>query len=172
MVVYFFIYFFRSFLVVWPPSLHKKEENCPSSYDQVLKICPNNPVDSISCNDVKFFIARLNSLDSHFTYRLPTEAEWEYSARSGSSSAYSYGDDSTKLTDYAIFDTSSGTSEVAQKFANSFGLFDMQGNVWARESRGGGFHDNAEELRSANRCFYSPVGHLFGFGLRLVRTPR
>jgi sulfatase modifying factor 1 len=64
-------------------------------------------------------------------YRLPTEAEWEFACRAGSSQAYSFGDDATKLDDFAWYaDNSDGTPHlVGQKQPNAFGLHDMHGNV-------------------------------------------
>jgi formylglycine-generating enzyme required for sulfatase activity len=70
-------------------------------------------------------------------YRLPTEAEWEFAARAGSKTSYFYGDDPAKLGDYAWFKGNSPddthprgtTREVGTKKPNSFGLYDMYGNV-------------------------------------------
>ncbi|MDR1271116.1 MAG: formylglycine-generating enzyme family protein [Planctomycetaceae bacterium] len=70
-------------------------------------------------------------------YRLPTEAEWEYACRAGSTTAYSFGDDETKLEDYAwFFDNSDGASKkIMTKKPNAWGLYDMHGNLseWVLE---------------------------------------
>jgi len=65
-------------------------------------------------------------------YRLPSEAEWEYAARAGSKSAYSFGDDEKQLTEYACFEGNNkgGPSKVGQLKPNAFGLYDMHGNAW------------------------------------------
>jgi len=65
-------------------------------------------------------------------YRLPTEAEWEYAARAGSQSMYCFGDDESRLEDYAWYEYNSDfeSQEVGTRKPNDFGIYDMHGNVW------------------------------------------
>ena len=97
------------------------------------------PVEQVSWNDVQEFIKKLNEKEGGSKYRLPSEAEWEYAARAGTTTRYSFGDDESifgnygsKLGDYAWFSENSGskTHEVGQKKPNPWGLYDMYGNVW------------------------------------------
>ena len=89
------------------------------------------PVETVSWNDVQKFIAKLNEKTGQ-NYRLPTESEWEYAARAGSSTAFSFGDDPAQLDQYAWYSDNSGKKAhpVGEKVPNKFGLYDMHGNVW------------------------------------------
>ncbi len=89
------------------------------------------PVEQVSVFDVQAFLDKLSKKEGR-TYRLPTEAQWEYACRAGTATQYSFGDDVTALGDYAWFkDNSDNHSHpVAQKKPNAWGLYDMHGNVW------------------------------------------
>ena len=93
------------------------------------------PVEQISWNDVQGFIAKLNDAAGSDVYRLPTEAEWEYACRAGTTTAYGYQvrDPNPSLGDYAWYsgnNSPSGTKVVGGKKPNDWGLHDMHGNVW------------------------------------------
>lgn len=91
----------------------------------------NCPVEQVSWNDVQEFISRLNRKESTDRYRLPTEAEWEYAARAGSTNRFHFGDDEARLGEYAWYHANAGrrTRPVATKLPNAWGLYDMYGNV-------------------------------------------
>ena len=90
----------------------------------------SNPVESVSWSDVQKYLQKLQKGDA--LYRLPTEAEWEYACRAGTTTEYSFGEDSDKLGEYAWYNQNSGkkTHPVGQKKPNPWGLYDMHGNVW------------------------------------------
>jgi formylglycine-generating enzyme required for sulfatase activity len=150
----------------------------------------DNPVDSVSWDDCKKFIKKINSR-SGFTARFPTEAEWEYACRAGTEGAYSGAGD---LDDMGWYDENSDdeTHPVGEKEPNAWGFYDMHGNVleWCadwygsyptkavtdpkgpssggnRVLRGGSWGILARGCRSAFRRSYGPVlGYdLFGFRL-------
>lgn len=91
----------------------------------------NRPVEQVSWLDCQEFCARIKRLIGK-ECRLPSEAEWEYACRSGTSTEYSFGDSASKLGGYAWYseNSNSTTQEVAKKNPNPWGLYDMHGNVW------------------------------------------
>jgi hypothetical protein len=94
-----------------------------------FKGCDNCPVDNVSWNDIQYFFKKLNK-QTGLRFRLPSEAEWEYACRSaGKDEKYCGGDDESKLAWYGS-NSDEKTHSVAQKQANSLGLYDMSGNVW------------------------------------------
>jgi len=175
----------------------------PSHFRGCGETCP---VESVSWHDAQRFIYRLNAMTGPNTYRLPTEAEWEYAARSGSQTALSNGkltvtgcDHDAKLDRIGWYCGNSGhkTHPVAQKQPNSWGLYDMHGNVWEwcqdwygdypsgsvtdpqgppsgliRVNRGGSWWWFARFCRSANRIRYMPFDRTEDTGFRLVMTPQ
>ena len=131
-------------------------------------------------------------------YRLPTEAEWEYAFRTGSKTAYSFGDGEVELADHGWFgeNTNSQTHPVGQKKPNAWGLHDMHGNVWewcldwygeypagattdptgpaegsGRVVRGGGWDGPAWGCRSADRGRDVPLIRDSDLGFRLALSP-
>jgi len=140
----------------------------------------NNPVENVSWEDCKKFLEKLNSMPevkkSGLTFRLPTEKEWEYACRAGSTGDYCKLADGTKITkstldEVAWYGDNSGnkTHPVGQKKPNAFGLYDMHGNVceWCedlyaaggsnRVGRGGGWRDDSRYCTAGNRDYYYPV---------------
>ena len=101
----------------------------------------NHPAVYISWNDVQEFIRRLNNAEGSEVYRLPTEAEWEYACRAGTTTRWSFGDDESELGRYAWYWDNAWTvgeryaHAVGTKLANPWGLYDMHGNVyeWCRD---------------------------------------
>jgi formylglycine-generating enzyme required for sulfatase activity len=137
----------------------------------------SNPVDTASWTEAVEFCKRLSAQEGK-TYRLPTEAEWEYACRAGTTTAYSFGDDAASLGEYAWYDENSDrrTHSVGEKKPNAWGLYDMHGNVseWCQDmyaeytsdavtdpvgtygltnrvDRGGSWFDSARNCRSAYR---------------------
>ena len=91
----------------------------------------SDPVVCVSWPDAHAYVAWLNS-KTRGGYRLPSEAEWEYAARAGSTTPFYWGDDPKQTAEHAWFrdNAQSHTHPVGQKPANAFGLYDMVGNVW------------------------------------------
>ena len=148
------------------------------------------PADSVSWEDAQEFIRRLNAMDGAGTYRLPTEAEWEYAARAGTTGVR-YGN----VDAIAWHDASFGTHPVGQKAPNAWGLYDMLGNVeeWVadwygdypggvvtdppgpgagsyRLHRGSSWANPARDVRASHRSYNRPVTRSMTTGFRLLRT--
>ena len=159
------------------------------------------PVDSVNWHAAVAFCRRLTAVPAEQaarrSYRLPSEAEWEYAARAGTDGIWFFGRRSDRLTRHAWYRRSSGrrTHAVGQKLPNSWGLFDMYGNVWewcrdwhsadyyprsprqdpvgpstgdARVLRGGGWASGAARCRSAARLRDPPAVGDPDTGFRVV----
>ena len=152
------------------------------------------PVEYVSWNDCQTFITKLNQLTGK-TFRLPTEAEWEYAARGGNqSNGYTYSGSNT-IDDVAWYtsNSSSTTHAVATKAPNELGIYDMSGNVfeWCQDwygsyssgnqtnptgptsgsyrvCRGGCWKNYAADCRVTYRDFGTPTGTVNHLGLRLA----
>ncbi len=177
----------------WNHVMRKLTWNNPSSFGGRL----SNPVESISWLEAQDFIARVNEFDAGKRYRLPTEAEWEYACRAGTTTRTYWGDDPDNKT--AIWHAWLGgyphgsTGPVGVKAPNPWGLYDMCGNVveFCRDgfapyqqghqtdplsrvgshvvARGGDwFH--AHGVDSETRRTYNEDGCLSFLGFRLVRV--
>ena len=177
----------------------------------------NLPVQNVSWFDAVAYLNRLTELESealvaegksplsacykvsneHWVwgctgYRLPTEAEWEYAARAGTTTSWSFGEDPAVARDYAWYSGNSGTKvhAVGTKKANPWGLYDLHGNVWewvwdpydtyksgevvnrfgpTRALRGGSFDDAPGVLRSASRSRHSSSDRNWYLGFRCAR---
>jgi formylglycine-generating enzyme required for sulfatase activity/predicted Ser/Thr protein kinase len=134
-------------------------------------------------------------------FRLPTEAEWEYACRAGSTTRFCFGDSETQLGDYAWYlgNSADKTHPVGEKKPNDWGLYDMHGNVWEwcgdwydekyyheperqnpqgpshghfRVLRGGGWNNYPQFCRSARRSRFDPVSTSDHYGFRVVCVSR
>jgi formylglycine-generating enzyme required for sulfatase activity len=106
------------------PSFFKKGPKFPKGQ--------NHPVEDVSWALCRNFLEKLNAKVKGYEFRLPTEAEWEYACRAGTTNKYSFGDSAAALGDYAWYGANSGsqTHPVGGRKPNAWGLYDMYGNVW------------------------------------------
>ena len=187
------------------PSRFKTSEYCDNhSNDNGEDLCPDRPVEMVSWDDIQTYIQELNRAeglagcrgtprDPKGCYRLPTEAEWEYAARAGAETAYSF--DRAHIGDYAWYTANSEgkTHPVGLTIANPYWLHDMNGNVWEwvqdsytenlpgetdplvnsgrfRVIRGGSWVSKTPLLRSAFRFGNYPDTVSDSIGFRLARN--
>jgi formylglycine-generating enzyme required for sulfatase activity len=149
------------------------------------------PVESISWDEAAAFCKKLSELEGK-TYRLPSEAEWEYACRAGSSGPYA-GDGNLDDIGWYLGNSGSETHPVGSLQPNAWGFYDMQGNVWewcadwygpyaagdatdptgpptgtTRVLRGGSLDYGPEFARAAFRNWYTPETKLYYIGFRVV----
>ena len=152
------------------------------------------PVEKVSWDDCQEFISKLNSITGK-TFRIPTEAEWEYAARGGNKSRGNQYSGSSNLSDVAWYKDNSNSKNhtVGSKQANELGIYDMSGNVmewcqdlygkyssssqtnptganngYSRVIRGGSWYFTARDCRSSYRDKDAPDNRYNNLGLRLV----
>ena len=153
----------------------------------------NHPVENVSWWDVQKFIEILKEETGHH-YRLPSEAEWEYAARAGSETAFSFGEDLTDIKSFAVVQQRGGHQPVkGQRAPNAWQLYDMHGNVaeWTQDRvrrytnssatdptgpgrgnfivRGGSWGTSAKQARSSSRIDMDPSTTDSRIGFRLLR---
>lgn len=159
----------------------------------------SNPVENVSWNDCREFLGRLNKKLGGPVFRMPTEAEWEYACRAGTTTLYSFGDSTSDLPDYCWFvDNSQGTTHpVGTRRPSPWGLYDMHGNVWewcedlkgeyaegdavdplgvstgsVRVRRGGSWTRYGEGCRAGYRSSDPPTFRHGSIGLRVARDAK
>ncbi len=176
-------------------------ETVPWLGEDYIQLNSNHPAVYVSWHDAQAFAEKLNAAAGDSLYRLPTEAEWEYAARAGAQTRWSFGDDEVMLGQYAWYRDNAWerglryAQPVGSKAPNSWGLYDMHGNVWEwcqdiygpydsvdlidpqgaatganRAVRGGPFNGRPREVRAADRSGSGPgYRRNYNIGYRLVR---
>jgi formylglycine-generating enzyme required for sulfatase activity len=164
----------------------------PSQFTACGDICP---VEKVSWSDAQDYVRRLSQKTGQ-TYRLPSEAEWEYACRAGGTHTYC-GSNNVESVGWCARNSSSNTHAVTVKQANAWGLYDMSGNVWewtqdcwnasysgapvdgsswtsgdcsVRVVRGGSWFDVPRNLQSALRLRSTTDGRNDLLGFRLAKT--
>ncbi|WP_197734442.1 formylglycine-generating enzyme family protein [Sphingobacterium thalpophilum] len=170
--------------------------NLPGMKERITK--PDHPA-NVSWEDAQKFINKLNEKEGKNIYRLPTEAEWEYAAKAGTTTAYSFGDNKKDLDKYAWYGgdfSTGGTHPVGKKLPNPWGLYDVHGNVWEwvqdwysddyfeqspqtdpkgpdagsnKVVKGGSWHATSDSWRSSFRKPYKPDYRGISIGFRIIK---
>ena len=158
-----------------------------------FKGCDNCPVENVSWSDIQEYINKLNQKTGK-KYRLPTEAKWEYAARSGGKNEEYAGGNNIDSVGWYDGNSGSKTHPVGQKQPNGLGIYDMSGNVWERVNdwydgnyykngpknnprgsdsgqyrvlRGGSWDSEPQHLRASHRDWDEPALRNSGGGFRL-----
>ena len=176
-------------------------------YKQVMGSNPSGfkeatrPVETVNWNEAVEFCRKLSAMPQEksagFVYRLPTDAEWEYASRAGTTTGFSFGDASDEMGNYGWLTSNSQetTHPVGQKKPNPWGLYDMYGNVWEwcldwdgrrssgssvdptgpasgslRVFRGGGWKSSPRNCRPDNRGKLAEVYRGNNLGFRVIRS--
>ncbi|MDY0168804.1 MAG: formylglycine-generating enzyme family protein [Thermoguttaceae bacterium] len=182
--------------------------NNPSEFQ-----APANPVEQVSWEDIQAFLAKVNAagprlvpaagtarLATEMKYALPTEAQWEYACRAGTTTAFCFGDSPAIFGQYGWFTDNSGgkTHPIGGLKPNAWGLYDVHGNVWEwcadrydrgyyansptddppgptsgsdRVHRGGGWNTQSRHCRLAFRRSFAPSYRYSHLGFRLALVP-
>lgn len=162
----------------------------------------NRPAEKLSWFDAEAYCAAVSArerqagrLPTGYEYRLPSEAEWEYACRAGTTNWFSFGDDAQVADAFAwtLENSGSTTHPIGLKRPNPWGLYDMHGNVWEwcrdwfapypaspavdpvgpasgkfKVFRGGGWNQEIQFARSANRFMMSPSNGIYFVGFRVA----
>jgi formylglycine-generating enzyme required for sulfatase activity len=180
------------------PFLMSKYETTQAVWQKIMQSDPSNfkganrPVERVSWDMCQTFCQKTG-------LQLPSEAQWEYACRAGTTGKWYYGDSESQLGEYAWYDGNSGsqTHDVGGRQPNAFGLYDMSGNVWEwcqdwwhdnyngapsdgrvwdtptgsdRLFRGGSWYYDPQYCRSAARYYYSPDSSYYDLGFRCLRS--
>ena len=147
--------------------------NNPSKFKPFFGINEDHPVERVSFDDAMEFCRKLSAIEGR-EYTLPTEAQWEYACRGGRQTRYTFGNSESKLDEYGWYSENSDdkTHKAGVKKANSFGLYDMHGNVWewCIDWYDSGFYNRASSPDPVNRvksdtrvlrggCWEGPAGY-------------
>jgi formylglycine-generating enzyme required for sulfatase activity len=161
---------------------------------------PKNPVEWVSWEDCQRFLTRLNEKPGLGKWQFPTEAQWEYACRAGSTTIFCFGNDESGLDEYGWYDKTSGGKPhpVGEKKPNAWGLYDMNGSIWQwcldwydpgyyahspvddptgpatgteRVSHGGSWASPARSARSANHGRIEAGHHGTHLGFRAALAP-